>query len=132
MISKLDQSKITLLSDIFFIYILYIYISIYIYICIDTRTNKNKQAKIVNRIKSDLLRRKRNPQQPGRMWGLGAVKGEKKWRWNGTGTPEGWLGEGKGRDPTPEGGNWGTTGRAEDQKGEFPGFPCPLGPPGAC
>ena len=32
MISKLDQSKITLLSDIFFIYILYIYIYIYIYI----------------------------------------------------------------------------------------------------
>ena len=39
---------------------------------------------------------------------------------------------GRGRDPTPEGGNWGTTGREEDQKGAWPGFPCPFGPPGAC
>ena len=38
----------------------------------------------------------------------------------------------RGRDPTPEGGNWGTTGRAEDQKGAWEDFPYPLGPPGAC
>ena len=38
----------------------------------------------------------------------------------------------KGRDPTPKGGNWGTVGRAEDQKGAWPSFPCPLGPPGTC
>ena len=38
-------------------------------------------------------------------------------------------GWGRRRDPTPEGGNWGTTWRAEDQKGVWPRFPCPLGPP---
>ena len=27
---------------------------------------------------------------------MGGVKGEEKWRWDGTGTPEGQLGEGKG------------------------------------
>ena len=41
-------------------------------------------------------------------------------------------GWGRGRDPTPEGGNWVSVGRAEDQKGAWPGFPYPLGPPGAC
>ena len=30
------------------------------------------------------------------MWGVGGVKGEEKWRWEGTGAPEGQLGEGKG------------------------------------
>ena len=41
-------------------------------------------------------------------------------------------GWGRGRDPTPEGRNWGTIGRAEDRKGAWLGFPCPLGPPGTC
>ena len=41
-------------------------------------------------------------------------------------------GSGKGRDPMHKTGNWGTTGRAEDQKGAWPGFPCPLGPLGDC
>ena len=41
-------------------------------------------------------------------------------------------GWGRGRDPTPKGGNWETTGRADDQKGVWPGFPCLLGPPGTC
>ena len=40
-------------------------------------------------------------------------------------------GWGRGRDPTPGGGKGGTTGRAEEQKGAWPGLPCPLGPPGA-
>ena len=35
-------------------------------------------------------------------------------------------GEGKGSH-VPRG-NWGTTGRAEDQKGAWPGFPAHLGP----
>ena len=35
------------------------------------------------------------PQQPGRTWGIGGVKGE-KWRWDRTGAPEGQLGERKG------------------------------------
>ena len=30
------------------------------------------------------------------MWGMEGVKGEEKWRWDGTGTPEGQLGEVKG------------------------------------
>ena len=29
------------------------------------------------------------------MWGVGGVKGEEKWRWDRTGTPEGRLGEGR-------------------------------------
>ena len=37
-------------------------------------------------------------------------------------------GWGRGRDSMPEGGNWGTIGRAEDQKGVWPGFPAHLGP----
>ena len=37
---------------------------------------------------------------------------------------------GRGRDPTPEVGNWGTIGRAEDQKAAWPGFPYLLGPLG--
>ena len=41
-------------------------------------------------------------------------------------------GWGRGRDPTPNGGNWGTMGSAEDQMGAWPGFPYPLGPPGSC
>ena len=58
------------------------------------------------------------------------MKGEGKWRQGGTGTPRGsW---GRGRDSMPEGGNWGTTGRAEYQKGACPGFTCPLGPTGTC
>ena len=61
---------------------------------------------------------------------MGGVKGEEKWRRDGTGAPGG--GWGRGRDPTPEGVNWGTIGRSEDQKGVWPGFPCPLGPPGIC
>ena len=66
------------------------------------------------------------------------------------GTPSDWvgrgsLGEGRGRRSgggmglAPrgvaaggEGVNWGTTGRVEDQKGVWPGFPCPLEPPGTC
>ena len=36
-----------------------------------------------------------NPQQPHKTWGMGGVKGEEKWRWEGTGAPEGWLGEGR-------------------------------------
>ena len=56
------------------------------------------------------------------------MKGEEKWRQDGTGPLRGsW---GRGRDPTPEGGDWGTIGRAEDQKGVGSGFPCPLGPLG--
>ena len=39
---------------------------------------------------------------------------------------------GRGRDPTPERVNWGTTERAGDQKGAWPGLPCPLGSLGAC
>ena len=38
----------------------------------------------------------RNPQQLGRTWGMGGVKAEEKWRQDGTGVPEGHLGEGKG------------------------------------
>ena len=72
------------------------------------------------------LRGREEPQQLRRMWGVGEVKGEEKWRWDGTAPLKGsW---GRGRDPTPEGGYWGTTERAEDQKGVWPGFPCPLGP----
>ena len=41
-------------------------------------------------------------------------------------------GWGRGRDPMPYGGNWGTIGRAEDQMGAWLGFPCSHGPPGAC
>ena len=56
----------------------------------------------------------------------GGVKGE-KWRWDGTGAPEGRLGERKGSHA--QRGKLGNTGRAEDQKGAWQGFPCPLGPP---
>ena len=35
-----------------------------------------------------------NPEGPGRMWG--GVRGEEKWRRDGTGAPEGWLGGGEG------------------------------------
>ena len=76
-----------------------------------------------------LRKREDPPSDRGRMWGMGGVKGE-KWRQDGTGTPERRLGEGKGSHA--EGENWGTTGRAEDQKGVWPGFPCPLGPSGTC
>ena len=41
-------------------------------------------------------------------------------------------GWGRGRDPMSEEGNWGTIGRAEDQKGVWPGFHCPVEPPGTC
>ena len=49
---------------------------------------------------------------------------------DGTGAPEGRLGEGKGFHA--QRGKLGTPGRAEDQKGAWPGLPCPLGPPGTC
>ena len=39
---------------------------------------------------------------------------------------------GRERDPMFEGGNWGTTGRTEDQKGAWPSFPYPLELLGAC
>ena len=42
------------------------------------------------------LRGREEPQQLRRMWGMGEVKGEEKWRWDGTGAPERQLGEGKG------------------------------------
>ena len=58
----------------------------------------------------------------GKWW---VVRGEEKWRWDGTGTPEGPLREVKGsraqRGKLED--HWG----AEDQKGARPGFPCPLG-----
>ena len=63
-------------------------------------------------------------------WG---VRGEEKWKQDGTGTPEGQLGEGEGKGSHSQRGMvGGTIGRAEDQKGVWPGFPCPLGPPGTC
>ena len=51
------------------------------------------------------------PEQPGRTcWG---VRGEEKWRPDRTGTPEGWVGEGRGshtwRDPQGLGGSVGST-----------------------
>ena len=49
------------------------------------------------------------PERPGRMWG--GVKGEEKWSPDGTGTPEGWLGEGRAShtwtDPRGLGGSGG-------------------------
>ena len=62
--------------------------------------------------------------------GRGGSEGGGEVEVGGTGDPGGnWE---RGRDPMPEGGNWGTIGRGEDQKGTWPGFPCPLGPPGEC
>ena len=49
------------------------------------------------------------PERPGRMWR--GVRGEEKWRLDRTGTPEGWLGVGRGshawRDPWGLGGSGG-------------------------
>ena len=38
----------------------------------------------------------------GKTWGMGGVKVEENWRRDGTGAPEGWLGEGGGI-PRPKG-----------------------------
>ena len=56
---------------------------------------------------------------------VGTEGGEVESGWDWRPLRGGW---GRGRDPTPEGGNWGNTVRAEDQKGAWTGIPCPLGP----
>ena len=58
----------------------------------------------------------------------GGERGEEKWRWDGTGAPEGRLGEGKGSHA--QRGKGGTFGRAENQKGAWPAFPLPAWAPG--
>ena len=69
-------------------------------------------------------------------WGEGE---QEKWKQHGTGGPEGWLGEGRGsharRGPPMVSGSTGTgktLGRAEEQKGVRPAFPCALGAQGTC
>ena len=55
---------------------------------------------------------------------MGGVKGEEKWRKNGTGTPEGWLGEEKGSH-AQKGGHW----EGRGSKGSVAKFPLPTWAP---
>ena len=64
------------------------------------------------------------------MWGVGGVKGEGKWRRDGTGAPEGRLGEGKGSHARR--GKLGDHGEDRGSKGSVARFPCARGPLGAC
>ena len=58
---------------------------------------------------------------------MGGVKGEEKWRWDETGAPEGWLGEGKGSHTCS--GKLGNHWEGRGSKGSVARFPPPTKAP---
>ena len=58
---------------------------------------------------------------------MGGVKGEKKWRWEGTGATEGQLGKGKGSHARR--GKWGDHWEDRGSKGSMDRFPLPTWAP---
>ena len=58
---------------------------------------------------------------------MGGVKGEEKWRWDGTGAPEGRLGEGKGSHARR--GKLGNHWEGRGSKGSVARFPLPTWAP---
>ena len=61
------------------------------------------------------------------MWAMGGVKGEEKWRWDGTGAPEGRLGEGMGSHTGR--GKLGDHWEGRGSKGSMDRFPLPTWTP---
>ena len=55
------------------------------------------------------------------------MRGEEKWRWDGTGAPEGWLGEGKGFHTLR--GDLGDHWEGRGSKGSMTRFPLPTWAP---